>query len=262
MKQLTYANGVYQTVPITPSRFARVFPSLTFYTKFFSTVLRASAQARRSRYDDGAWGQSSLKVLRALESVGVRFEISGIEHVEQLETPCVVVGNHVSTMETTVLPAMIQPIRKVTFIVKSSLLTYPIFGHVMRSRDPIAVSQTNPRQDFKTVMDEGMDRLKRRISMVVFPQGARTDLFDPASFNTIGVKLAQRANVPVVPLALATGAWGNGKIIKDLGKIDPTKKVHFAFGQPMWIEGRGTDENRAIIDFITTKLQAWKDETQ
>jgi 1-acyl-sn-glycerol-3-phosphate acyltransferase len=130
----------------------------------------------------------------------------------------------------------------------------------MRSRDPIAVSRTNPRQDLKAVLEGGMDRLKRGISIIVFPQTTRARSIDPTRFNTIGVKLAKRANVPIVPLALLTDAWGNGKYLNDIGKIDSSKNVYFAFGEPMWVQGRGTDEHQAIIHFISRKLQEWKDE--
>jgi 1-acyl-sn-glycerol-3-phosphate acyltransferase len=80
----------------------------------------------------------------------------------------------------------------------------------------------------------------------------------PDKFNSIGVKLAQRADVPVVPVALVTDAWPNGKLLKDFGKIDPTKTVRFSFGAPILIKGRGTDQNQQIIRFITTTLEAWQ----
>jgi 1-acyl-sn-glycerol-3-phosphate acyltransferase len=222
-------------------------------------VLRSGAKAKGGRYDSADWVNSSHDVLHALERVGVRFEISGIQHLENLETPCVVIGNHMSILETFVLPGVIQPIRPVTFIVKESLLTYPVFGHVMRSRDPVSVTRTNPRQDFKAVMEGGKERLEKGISVVVFPQTTRTNSFDPAEFNTIGVKLAQRADVPVVPLALLTDAWGNGKRLKDFGKIDPTRKVHLAFGEPLQVTGRGTSEHQAVVTFIEEKLQEWRE---
>jgi 1-acyl-sn-glycerol-3-phosphate acyltransferase len=142
--------------------------------------------------------------------------------------------------------------------VKQSLLEYPVFRHVMRSRDPIAVNRTNPREDLKTVFEGGVERLRKGIALIVFPQTTRTPTFDPAQFNTIGVKLAQKAQVPVVPLALLTDAWGNGKYLKDFGKIDLAKKVYFAFGQPMAIHGRGNPEHEAIIAFITGKLREWR----
>jgi len=197
-------------------------------------------------------------LLRALERVGVRFEITGIEHLRQLKEPCVIIANHMSLLETVILPCIVQPVMDVTFIVKQSLLEYPIFCHILRSRDPIAVTRTHPRQDLKTVMGEGVDRLERGISVIVFPQTTRTRSFDPSQFNSIGVKLAKKAGVPVVPLALLSDAWENGKYLKDFGKIDPSRQVRFAFGEPLRIQGRGADEHKAVISFIRQKLDNWR----
>jgi 1-acyl-sn-glycerol-3-phosphate acyltransferase len=138
-------------------------------------------------------------------------------------------------------------------------LDYPVFKHVMRSRDLIAVTRTNPRQDLMAVLEGGLERLKKGISIVVFPQTTRTLTFNEKKFTTIGVKLAQRAGVPIIPLALKTDAWGNGKRLKDFGKIDASKSVKFAFGAPMRVKGRGGEEHQAIIEFIAHKLKEWKD---
>ena len=127
----------------------------------------------------------------------------------------------------------------------------------MRSRDPIAVTRDNPREDFKAVIEGGTERLARGISIIVFPQTTRTRQFDASQFNSIGVKLALRAKAPVVPLALLTDAWGNGRWIKDFGKIDPARTVHFAFGEPMEIQGRGAEDHQKIIGFIEERLSQW-----
>lgn len=204
------------------------------------------------------WARSSLEVLSAFEKIGGSLDISGINNLEQLETPCVIIGNHMSMLETLILPGIVQPIRNFTFIVKQSLLNYPVFRHVMRSRNPIAVIRTNPRQDFKIVIEEGVERLSRGISVLVFPQTTRTLSFDPKDFNTIGIKLAKRAKVPVLPMALKTDAWRNGRFLKDFGKIDCSKKVCFAFGKPMQVEGKGNEQHEAVIEFIGDKLQHWR----
>lgn len=259
MRQLSYTNEVYRTEPQTIPFLARIFPGLTFYRHFFGVVLNASAKAKRGQYDNVEWCQSSINLLRALEKVGMRFEITGIEHVKNIASPCIIIANHMSILETVILPIIIQPIRDVTFIVKQDLLEYPIFKHIMRSRDPVAVSRTNPRQDLKAVMEGGANRLENGVSIIVFPQTTRRPSIDPSQFNTIGVKLAKKADVPIVPLALLSDAWGTGKFLKDLGKINPSKSVHFAFGEPMRVQGRGTDEHEAIIHFITTKLKKWRE---
>ncbi|MBU4469103.1 MAG: 1-acyl-sn-glycerol-3-phosphate acyltransferase [Proteobacteria bacterium] len=258
MNQLKYTNSVYHTVPEKISLFARTFPELSLYGRFINIVIKASAKAKHHKYKDDDWCASSMGCLSALEKVGVNVEISGIHHMEQLDGPCVIIGNHMSLLEAIVLPTIVQPIRKVTYIVKQSLLDYPVFGHVMRSRDPIAVSRTSPRQDLTAVIDGGIKRLERGVSIIAFPQTSRMHGFDPSQFSTIGVKLAQKANVPILPLALKTDAWGNGKYLKDFGKIDPAKRVYFAFDKPIRVKGRGAEEHKAIIKFITKKLSEWK----
>ena len=70
--------------------------------------------------------------------------------------------------------------------------------------------------------------------------------------------MAQRSNVPVVPLALATDAWASGSLVKDFGKIDNSKTVRFSFGAPIRIQGRGSDENQQVIRFIGDKLAGWQ----
>lgn len=248
----------YQSSERRTSWIGRMFPTLDFYCQFGLNVYRSSLKARHGKYDAVQWSRTSYQVLQSLESVGVRAEVSGLQHVRKLDGPCVFVGNHMSMLETIVLPAIIQPIMDVTFVVKQSLMDYPVFRHIVRSREPVAVSRENPREDFKVVMAEGVERLGKGISIVVFPQTTRSDTFDPSQFNTIGVKLALRAGVPVVPIALKTDAWGNGTWIKDLGPIRSCKKVHFAFGEPIPIEGRGDAQHQAVIGFIESKLREWE----
>ena len=258
-ERLTYdSDDVYRTDAARASWIGGTFPTFNFYRKFCWNVIRSSVTARRGKYDAIEWSRTSHEVLESLESVGVQVEVSGVKHIRQLESPCVFVGNHMSMLETMVLPSIIQPVCDVTFVVKQSLLEYPVFRHIAKARDPIAVSRDNPREDFKAVMKGGTERLERGVSIVVFPQTTRSESFDPAQFNTIGVKLASRAKVPVVPIAILTDAWGNGKWIKDFGPIHTEKTVRFAFGRPIEILGRGDQQNQEVIDFIQRKLSDWE----
>ncbi|MDK9707027.1 MAG: 1-acyl-sn-glycerol-3-phosphate acyltransferase [Desulforhopalus sp.] len=214
--------------------------------------------AKKGEYGDNNWIDSSLAVLRCLEQVGVKVEISGIENIESLSGPAVFIGNHMSMMETMVLPVIIQPVRPVTFVVKESLLSYPVFKHIMRSRNPVAVTRTNPRQDLKVVMTEGVERLRAGISVIVFPQTTRSHLFDPEQMSSIGVKLAKKAGVPIVPVALKTDCWQNGSWLKDFGKIDTTKAACFSFGVPTMVAGKGEEEQTAVNAFIVDSLRKWE----
>ncbi len=255
--RLPVRDGRYRTPSGSASPLARLSPGLVFYPRMAWIVWRASAKAKRGRYDDRAWSISSLHTLQALEAAAVRFDISGLDHVQAIKRPCVFIANHMSTLETFVLPVILLGYTRVTFVVKQSLIDYPVFGHVMRSRDPIAVGRANPREDLRAVLDGGSERLGRGLSMVIFPQTTRTPRFHPADFNSIGIKLAKKADAPIIPVALKTDAWGNGRVLKECGKIDPSKEVHFAFGPPLRVQDRGNREHEAIIGFIRGKLLEW-----
>lgn len=262
MEQLEFEKNRYVTKIYRIPLLARIWPSFYCYIKMFAVIVRGSRVAKRGLYDDAAWAASSKEMLRHIEEIGNVITIEGIEHLKQLEGPCVIIGNHMSMMETVLLPVIVSPVKKVTFVIKESLLKYPIFKHVMRSCNPVAVTRTNPRQDLKTVMTQGLDRLKSGRSVIVFPQTTRAFEFSPEQMSSIGVKLAKKAGVPVVPMALKTDAWTNGKKIKDLGKFDLSRKTFFRFGKPMEIEGKGKTEQEKVNDFIASNLSVWRKEEQ
>ncbi len=252
---LDIKNGRYQTTGKKCSVFARLFPTAFFYSHLIWIVLRAGWLAKRGRYDDAEWEASSQNVLRKLEATGVYIEVDGLEHVENNKEAMVFVGNHMSMMETVVLPCLIRRTKPVTFVIKESLLHFPVFKYVMRSRNPIAVTRNNPRKDLKMVLTEGCSRLAEGISIIVFPQTTRQIAFNPAQMSTIGVKLAQKSEVPIIPIALKTDAWKNGSWLKDFGRITPQKKAQFCFGAP--ILSSEDNKHEKINNFIAEKLKEW-----
>jgi len=231
---------------------------LYFTFKYAKIVLKTRNEAIRGRYDTKAWADSSIYILWFIEKAGGDFRISGMENISKDPGPVLFIGNHMSTLETMVLPGIIAPHREVTFVVKESLVRHPLFGHVMRSRDPIVVGRTDPRKDFEVVMTKGMELLSKGISIVIFPQSTRSVEFKPEEFNSLGVKLAKKAGVKVVPFALKTDFWGQGKLVKELGPLDSKKPIYIKFGEPFTVKGTGKDENQKIIDFIQLSLSEWE----
>ncbi|PLX38963.1 MAG: 1-acyl-sn-glycerol-3-phosphate acyltransferase [Deltaproteobacteria bacterium] len=236
---------------------SKLSPSLAFYPRIFSTVYRAAKIAKAGLYDGDAWIKSSLEVLNAVERSGGNVLIEGMENLPYDGSPVVYVANNMSTLETFLLPSILRPKGPVTFVIKEQLLRYPVFGWVMRSRNPIAVGRSNPREDLTTVLREGKARLEEGMSVIVFPQTTRAPYFDPTAFNSIGAKLAARSGVKLVPLALKTDFWSNGKRLKDFGPILPANTVHFKFASPLEPEGKGDAAHRATVKFITEELALW-----
>jgi 1-acyl-sn-glycerol-3-phosphate acyltransferase len=231
---------------------------LYFIYKYATIVLSTRKVARNGLYGDKEWADSSFYIFRFIEKSGGQFHITGMENIARSPEPVLFIGNHMSTLETMVLPGIISPHRRVTFVVKESLVKHPLFGDVMKSRDPIIVGRTDPRKDLEAVMNGGMELLSKGISIVIFPQSTRSVEFKPEDFNSLGIKLAKKAGVKVVPIALKTDFWGNGKLIKEVGPLDSRKPIFIKFGEPFEITGSGKEENQKVIDFIRSSLDEWK----
>lgn len=241
----------------TPTPTPRALPSLRFYINMASILYRAGKKATRGAYSADDWVFSSEEVGHALEAVGGDIHIDGFEHVSGLDGPCVFVANHMSTLETFFLPCVIQPVRDVTFVVKDSLLKYPCLGPVLRSREPLVVGRANPREDLAVVLDGGRRHLDAGRSLIIFSQGTRSHTVDEAQFSSLGVKLARKAGVPVMPVALKTDAWGTGSLIKDIGFIRTRLPIRFLFGSSLPVTGNGKDEHAAVVRFIKENFGQW-----
>jgi 1-acyl-sn-glycerol-3-phosphate acyltransferase len=247
----------YTTAPEAGRALARTFSTVWFYKRVCQAVLRARREIRRT--GDG-WmpiGDSARYILLGAEEIGGNVKVSGLDHVRGLDRATVFIGNHMSTLETMVLPSILQDTRPTTFVVKTSLLAYPVFGEILGSLKPIAVARENPRDDLKQVMSEGTALLADGMSLIIFPQSTRTPVFDPEQFNSLGIKLARKAGAPVVPLALKTNLWGNGRLVKDFGPISAAEPVRFAFGEPFEVNGNGKAEHQQVVDFIGDHLAEW-----
>ncbi len=257
-----FKGSVYDTpVKEKPTLCDRILSDsrLYFTLKYARIVFSTRSEARRGIYDTKAWSDSSFYIFRFIEKAGGVFHISGMDNIGKSDGPVLFIANHMSTLETMILPCIIAPKREVTFVVKESLVKHPLFGDVMRSRNPVVVGRTDPRKDFEAVMNGGMELLSKGSSVIIFPQSTRSLEFKPEDFNSLGVKLAKKAGVNVVPVALKTDFWGNGKLIRELGPIDSSKHIYFRFGEPFPVTGNGKAENQQIISFIGKALEEWKE---
>lgn len=229
--------------------------------RFHAGVLWVYSVARKVIRKEGfgrdTYLNRSWKSLDVAEAAGGRVEITGLTNLATVEGPVVIIGNHMSSLETVVLPSIILPFKDVAFVVKESLRTHFIFGPIMCAVKHIAVGRDNPREDLKLVLTQGAEFIRQGVSVVIFPQATRAAEFDIDGFNTLGVKLAIRAGVPIIPLALKTDFMANGKWVKDMGMVYPDRTIHFEFGPPIRVEGNGRAEHAAVVRMIADRIKKW-----
>jgi 1-acyl-sn-glycerol-3-phosphate acyltransferase len=251
---------IYYTDPgLRKNRLSRWLKNrrIYFLIKFTPIVIRSRRQALKGIYDLDAWIKSSYDIFRLLEFSGGRFSITGLDNIRNSNKPVVIVSNHMSTLETLIFPCLIAQITDATFVVKDNLVEHPVFGPIIRSREPVVVGRTNSREDLVKVMTGGSDLLKKSITMIIFPQSTRKSYFSQSEFNSLGAKLAARNNVNIIPAAIKTDFWSNGKIVKDLGPLDRKKPVYVSFGKEIEVSGNGREAHEKVVKFITDHLNKW-----
>lgn len=194
--------------------------------------------------------ESGYRVFRLVHVMGTDICIEGMPQ----QAVTVYVANHQSTLETNLLGCLLWKLRSTSCVAKASICNFPIFGKILLSLNPVLVTGKKPREDLVKVMDQAPKRLADGQSIYLFPSATRAVDFDPARFNTMGIKIAKRVGVPIVAVAVRTDFMGLGRWIKDFGKVYTTRPVCLAFSGPMTIEGTGAEQHQACIRFIEQKL--------
>lgn len=164
-----------------------VFGTVSLIVSFFDST--GAVQIRVAR----AWARTLLAVS------GVRVRIEGLHHIDPAGS-YVFVSNHLSYMDTPVALANI-PVQ-FRFLAKRGLFQIPFLGQHLSRAGHIPVPREDPRAAVKT-MQLAADTIKQKnISLLIFPEGGRSQDGVLRPFKEGGVYIAIRAGVPIVPMVL------------------------------------------------------------
>ncbi|MEY2342998.1 lysophospholipid acyltransferase family protein [Acidithiobacillus sp. IBUN Pt1247-S3] len=191
----------------------------------------------------GTWARVASHIFAW--SIGVRYCMQGLENVPH--GPCVILSNHQSSLETLLLWCYLPHL---SFVLKAELLRFPIIGWYLPLSAPIAINRGAGRQALKQVLEEGEKRLRAGVPVLIFPEGTRQACGELGTFHQTGVALAQRAGVPVVPLAVNTGCfWPRGDWRKRPGDL------HLHFGPADSSTGRSNEVTQHLRDWIASEIK-------
>lgn len=163
------------------------FGSLNVLVAFFDSVGRAQLWLARM------WARSITAVC------GIRITTRGLNAIEP-DGRYVIASNHTSYIDTPVILGAI-PVQ-FRFLAKQELFKIPLLGHHLQSAGHVSVPREDPRAAVRT-MTQAADNIRNKgISMLVFPEGGRTDDGDLQPFKEGAAYIAIKAGVPIVPVAL------------------------------------------------------------
>ena len=152
----------------------------------------------------GASGETQFKVARnwgrtLLRIGGVKVTVEGLEKIRPGES-FVFASNHVSYMDTPVALKSIPS--EFRFMAKSGLFKVPGIGGHLTQAGHIAVDLDNPRSALRTLAAAGKMLKEHGLSVLVFPEGGRSESGEMEPFKEGAAYLAIKGQVPVVPMAL------------------------------------------------------------
>ena len=175
--------------------------------------------------------------------VGVELNIIGAEKIDPKKS-YVVIGNHPSTLDIfthiTALPVSIR------FLTKTELFRIPIFGRVLKTLGLPRIDRKNAKANFEKINDSINQVIKLGNSIMIFPEGKRSNQKELLPFKKGAAYIAKDFNLPVIPVVShnAHNLMVKGKVWLKSGEI----KIEIL--DPIY------NVNDYTVDELTSKMES------
>ncbi len=158
---------------------------------------------------ENAWGRALVK------RAGITLNIKSAEALP--EGPVVFISNHQSYWDIPVCFAAITE-KPFGFVAKESLRKIPVFGSWIEDIRSVFIKRDDARASLKAI-EEGIELLKQGFSLVIFPEGTRSKGSEIKEFKKGSLRLAIKAEVPVVPITI----YGTFRAYEEKGYVRPAE---------------------------------------
>ena len=164
---------------------------------YVAAVWLVTAPFDRGRYHAGrAFRQ--LAVLAASLNPLWHFETDG-DAPRNPRLPYVAVSNHESYADIFLISHFPWEMK---WLSKDTIFRIPVMGWMMRMAKDIPIKR-GKRESVVSAMQGCRDRLGRKVSVMIFPEGTRSKTSELLPFKDGAFKLAIEAQVPILPIAVA-----------------------------------------------------------
>ena len=146
---------------------------------------------------------------------GAKLQIQGKENLNY-GGPAVYMGTHKSYLDIVIMIALTD--EPLIFIGKSEVDKLPFIRTWFKAIGGIYMDRDDIRQSFKVII-EAIEQLKKGYSVAIFPEGTRSKGAEISDFKAGSFKLATKANVPIVPIAMQD----TFKLLEEKRRLRPAK---------------------------------------
>ncbi len=164
------------------------------------------------------------------------------------DAPCVLACNHRSFADPPLVGMHMR--RPIAYFARADLWKNPVIAFFLNAMFGIPVDRENPGL---SSMKGAVERLRRGIAVLVFPEGTRTKDGRLGRLREGPALFARRAGSPIVPVYLvhSEALWPRGRKLPRFF----AKGLEVRFGSPL-VPPEDLDP-RAQDAWIRTRLQAW-----
>ncbi len=160
-------------------------------------IFVATAPFDRGRYVVGRWFRRAAVVWVKLNPLW-RFRVSGVR-VPDPRRPYIAIANHESFADIFLLSHLPWEMKWVS---KDAIFRIPVMGWMMRMAGDIRVRRDDLESRSGAVR-QIQDRLARRVSVLVFPEGTRSRTGAVQPFRNGAFRVAVESGAPILPIAVA-----------------------------------------------------------
>lgn len=136
----------------------------------------------------------------ALWAIRIKVQISGLEKIPR-EGRLVFVSNHRSKFDPIITWYIFRK-WQIAFLSKEENFHVPIFGRIIRKCCFMAIDRENPKEALKAINRAAGLLKQNAVSIGVYPEGTRSKSGGLLPFHNGVLKIAQKAQVPIVILAI------------------------------------------------------------
>ena len=160
-----------------------------------------------------------------LFAAGVKLEIEGLDKIDKTRS-YIFIGNHQSHFDVFAIFTAVPLTAR--FMAKKELYKIPIFGWALSATGTVKIDRSN-REKSITSMNDALTRIRRGVSVIVFPEGTRSEDGQIKAFKKGGFVLALKGGIPIVPVSVSGSRFIQKK---HSTKITPGK-IKIIFGTPI-----------------------------
>jgi len=185
---------------------------------------------------------SSLWARWLCELNGIQVEVSGMENIMR-DRAQIFVANHQSYFDIFALSGYV-PVQ-LRWVAKASLFRIPFVGWSMKAAGYIGVDRSNRKKAYQSFLAT-IEKVKQGYSVVIFPEGTRSENGTIGPFKKGGHLLAVRSQVPMVPVTLV----GTGKIIKKKSMVINPGPIRIILSPPIYLENSSAHAGEDTLESI------------